>query len=486
MRADRIVLFGMMDQKPFFFQLAPMALACLGVGFTLNACSDDSSGVDGSGGAGAGAGSSTSTNSNTSSGTGGAGAGTGGAGTGGAGGAGTGGAGGSGTTSSSTTGGGGMGTIECDEPGGTVPPLRLTEVARGLNRPLYMTSSPGDTSRLYVVEQTGKIRLIKDGVLLPTPFLDVGSRIETWEYDTDEKGLLGLAFHPDYATNGRFFVYYNRSPDAALTLIEFARSPGNPDVANAAPARSEFFAISDEIQTNHNGGMLAFGPDGMLYVGIGDGGGEGDPHAHGQDLTTKLAKILRINVDTYPTAPAGNMPGGDPHIWDYGLRNPWRFSFDSCKGDLYIGDVGQDIGEEIEIEPRATGKKNYGWSVMEGSTCIDRDQAPGCSSPQLVAPTKAYGHGTGDGSVTGGYVYRGSRIPALRGSYVYGDFSSNRIWTLVWNGSRIVSEGDLSGNLESTETLNGLASFGEDAAGELYIVDYSPAPGGRVYRIEPE
>jgi glucose/arabinose dehydrogenase len=461
----------MMDQKPFLFPLVPMTLTCLGVGLTLNACSNDS--VGGGGGSGPGTtGTSSSTSSSTSSNTGGNG--NSGSGTGGAGNGGTG------------TGTGGMGTIECDEPGGTVPPLKLTEVARGLDRPLYMTSAPGDTSRLYVLEQTGKIRLIKDGVLQPTPFIDVRSRIETWEYDQDEKGLLGLAFHPAYQQNGRFFLYYNRAPDAALTLVEFARSPDNPDVANSAPSRPEFFAVSEGVQTNHNGGMLAFGPDGMLYVGLGDGGGEGDPDNHGQNINIKLAKILRINVDTHPTAPAGNLPGGDPDIWDYGLRNPWRFSFDGCTGDLYIGDVGQRVAEEINIEPRNTGKRNYGWSIMEGTTCFDSEQTPGCSSPTLTAPVKTYGHGNGDGSVTGGYVYRGSRIPALRGTYVYGDFSSNRIWTLVWKRGDIQAQGELSADLESPDLLQGLASFGEDAAGELYVVNYAAAPGGRLYRIDPE
>ncbi|MCC6554431.1 MAG: PQQ-dependent sugar dehydrogenase [Polyangiaceae bacterium] len=370
----------------------------------------------------------------------------------------------------------------CDEPGGAIPPLKLTQIANGLDLPLFVTSEPGDAGRLYVVEQRGRIRLIKNGVLQPEPFLDISAIVQQVEYQQDERGLLGLAFHPDYAQNGRFFVYYNDDQGSALTLAEFSRSAGDPDTANGAPDRV-FFTVTDGLQGNHNGGMLAFGPDGLLYVGIGDGGGSGDPNNHGQNINIKLGKILRVNVDTYPDPPPGNLPGGDPDIWDYGLRNPWRFSFDRCNGDLYIGDVGQNEFEEIDIERAGEGNKNYGWSVMEGTGCFKPAQAPGCDDPSLVPPVTEYTHSSNDGcSVNGGYVYRGSAIPALRGTYLYGDFCSNRIWSLVWKDGALLSEGELSQDLDSTGQLQAMSSFGEDAAGDLYVVDLA----GSVYRIDPE
>ncbi|AUX39791.1 hypothetical protein SOCE26_011860 [Sorangium cellulosum] len=388
------------------------------------------------------------------------------------------------------TGAGGHGTVECDEPGGTVPPLKLTEVARGFDRPLYVTSEPADAGRLYVVEQIGRIRLVKDGAVQEEPFLDITGIVApvATSYE-DERGLLGLAFHPDYAENGRFFVYFNarRQSDtspAGLTLMEFRRSPSNPDVAAPESTRS-YFRITSGVMGNHNGGMLAFGPARMLYVGVGDGGGQTDnpdPNNNGQNLEVKLGKILRIDVDNHPTAPAGNVTGGDPDVWDYGLRNPWRFSFDRCRGDLYIGDVGGRLYEEINIEPSGAGRRNYGWSVTEGTTCLQGDQEPGCTSPTITAPVKAYDHELGDGSVTGGYVYRGSRIPSLRGTYLYGDFESRRVWTLTWRDNMVAATSNLSQDLGSVSTLQGLASFGEDAAGELYIVNY----GGSIFRIDPE
>ncbi|KYF51201.1 hypothetical protein BE08_20490 [Sorangium cellulosum] len=376
-----------------------------------------------------------------------------------------------------------------------MPPLKLTEVVSGFDRPLYVTSEPADASRLYVVEQVGRIRLVKDGALQEEPFLDITGLVTPVDtsYD-DEKGLLGLAFHPDYAENGRFFVYFNarRQGDTAagLTLMEFSRSPSNPDIAASQSTRS-YFRITSGVMGNHNGGMLAFGPDRMLYVGVGDGGGQSsnpDPNNNGQNIEVKLGKILRIDVDNHPTAPAGNLTGGDPDIWDYGLRNPWRFSFDRCRGDLYIGDVGGRLFEEINVEPRGEGNKNYGWSVTEGATCLKEGQPPGCDSPTITPPVKRYDHDNSDGSVTGGYVYRGSKIPALRGKYLYGDFASDRVWMFTWkdNVATPASPTDLgtplSRDLDSETTIQGLASFGEDAAGELYIVSY----GGTIFRIDPE
>ncbi|WP_437715802.1 PQQ-dependent sugar dehydrogenase [Sorangium sp. So ce448] len=495
----------MMDQKRFLLSFMPIAAALFGLGFTLNGCggSDNSAGTGGGGGggtgpggpgsgggtssgaptsSGSGANTSTSTGTNTSTSTG-TNASTSGPGSTTSTGAGT------GPATSAGSGAGGSGTIECDEPGGTVPPLKLTEVVNGFDRPLHVTSEPADASRLYVIEQVGRIRLVKNGALQDEPFLDITGLVTPVDtgYD-DEKGLLGLTFHPDYAENGRFFVYFNarRQGDVAtgLTLMEFSRSPSNPDVAVAESKRS-YFRITSGVMGNHNGGMLAFGPDRMLYIGVGDGGGQTDnpdPNNNGQNIEVKLGKILRIDVDNHPTAPAGNVTGGDPDVWDYGLRNPWRFSFDRCRGDLYIGDVGGRLFEEINVEPRGQGKKNYGWSVTEGGTCIQQDQATPCNSPTITAPIVTYDHDNGDGSVTGGYVYRGSRIPALRGKYLFGDYASDRVWMLTWKDGVATPRSSLSQDLASESTIQGLASFGEDAAGELYIVSY----GGSIFRIDPE
>ncbi|WP_437591042.1 PQQ-dependent sugar dehydrogenase [Sorangium sp. So ce1000] len=461
----------------------PIAAAVVGIGFTLNGCGSSNDGGSGGGGGGGGPGAtgtgggSTSTGAPTSSGSN---------------------SGSSSSTSSATngtsstsgegagpasgTGVGGSGTIDCDEPGGTVPALKLTEVASGLARPLFVTSEPEDASRLYVVEQNGTIRLIKDGEVQSAPFLDISADVQQHSYDEDERGLLGLAFHPQYASNGRFFVYHN-TRSRTLVLREFKRSTTNPDQAEPKQIR-ELFSIP-VLVGNHNGGMLAFGPDGMLYIGVGDGGGDTsdpDPDNNGQNIEVKYAKILRVDVENHPTAPDGNVPGGDPYVWDYGLRNPWRFSFDRCRGDLYIGDVGGRLFEEINIEPRGHGNKNYGWSVTEGGTCLKSGQPTSCDSPTITPPVVAYDHDMSDGSVTGGYVYRGSRIPALRGKYLFGDYSSDRVWMLTWKDGVSTPRSSLSQDLDSERTIQGLASFGEDAAGELYIVSYE----GRIFRIDPE
>ncbi|WP_437976591.1 PQQ-dependent sugar dehydrogenase [Sorangium sp. So ce295] len=491
----------MMDQKRFLLSFMPIAAALFGLGFILNGCggSDNSAGTGGGGGGGTGAGGpgsggGTSTGSPTSSGTGsntstsngtstGSSANTSGPGT-------TASTGeGAGPATSAGSGAGGSGTIECDEPGGTVPPLRLTEVASGLDRPLYVTSEPEDASRLYVVGKGGTIRLIKGGELQSAAFLDITADVYQSNDLKEERGLLGLAFHPQYASNGRFFVYYN-TRSRTIALREFKRSESNPDQAvpqagQEEQQRNTLFSFP-VLVGNHNGGMLAFGPDGNLYVGVGDGGGstsDPDPDNNGQNIEVKYAKILRVDVNNHPTAPAGNVPGGDPYVWDYGLRNPWRFSFDRCRGDLYIGDVGGRLFEEINIEPRGQGHKNYGWSVTEGGTCLQEDQATSCDSPTITPPVFAYDHDSGDGSVTGGYVYRGSRIPALRGKYLFGDFETDRVWMLTWKDGVATPRSSLSQDLGSENTIEGLASFGEDAAGELYIVSYG---GGSIFRIDPE
>jgi glucose/arabinose dehydrogenase len=355
-----------------------------------------------------------------------------------------------------------------------LPRLKLTEVVRDLDDPLFVGAAPGDDSRLYVVEQSGRIRLVKDGAVAATPFLDLSHAISAG----GERGLLGLAFHPQYATTGRFFVNYT-DPTGTTVIAEYRRSAADPDVAVSDAARI-FFTVPQPF-ANHNGGMLAFGADGLLYIGLGDGGGSGgDPQNNAQRLDTKLGKILRIDVDTYPAPPTGNVGGGDPDVWDFGLRNPFRFSFDRVTGDLYIGDVGQDRFEEIDFEPRATGRHNYGWRITEGTHCFD--PPVGCNLTGISLPVAEYGHADGC-AVIGGYVYRGPSIPDLVGRYLYADFCSSRIWSFVRDGARLTSEVELTDDLDPTHVLGGITSFGEDAAGELYVVD---GRTGLVFRIDPE
>ncbi len=354
-----------------------------------------------------------------------------------------------------------------------LPHLALTPVASGLSQPLFADAPEGDTTRLYVVEQPGRIRIIENGVLLPTPFLDVSGIITSG----GERGLLGLAFHPQYVTNGRFFVNYT-DLDGNTVIAEYRRSATDPDVA--APDAARVFFIVVQPFANHNGGMVAFGADGLLYIGLGDGGGGGDPQNNGQNLNTKLGKILRIDVDAYPTPPAGNITGGDPDVFDFGLRNPFRFSFDRGTGDLYIGDVGQDRFEEIDLEPRGSGRRNYGWRITEGNHCFN--PPTGCDLTGISLPVVEYSHDNGC-SVIGGYVYRGEAIPGLAGRYLYGDFCSNRIWSFVRDGARITSEIELTDDLDPGHVLRGITSFGEDAAGEVYVVD---GGSGVVFRVDPE
>jgi glucose/arabinose dehydrogenase len=357
-----------------------------------------------------------------------------------------------------------------------VPALRLTPVATNLTAPLFATAAPGDAGRLYVVEQGGTIRILENGTVLAPAFLDVSALITSG----GEQGLLGLAFHPDYATNGRFFVYYT-DLGGDVAIAEYARSAADPRIA--VPAATRVLRTIDHPFTNHNGGMLAFGPDGFLYAGPGDGGGGGDPENNGQNRRSKLGKILRIDVDG-DGPPPGNLPDADPDVWDFGLRNPFRFSFDRRTGDLYIGDVGQNAFEEVDVEPRGQGGRNYGWSVTEGLACFR--PASGCDFGGITLPAVAYPHDNGtdeeDCSVIGGYVYRGAAIPALAGRYLYGDLCTRRIRSYVWNGSVAVSAVDLTDALASSSTIHSLASFGEDLNGELYVCDLA----GAVYRIDPQ
>jgi glucose/arabinose dehydrogenase len=352
---------------------------------------------------------------------------------------------------------------------------KLQLIVSGLSSPLYVTAPPGDLTRLFVVEQTGAIRLIKDGNLLPTPFLDVSDRITAG----GEQGLLGLAFDPDYASTGRFVVHYTDT-NGDTHLSQF-RASSDPDVADAAS--EQVILTADQPYNNHNGGQVLFGPDGMLYLGLGDGGSEGDPQGRGQDLSDLLGSILRVDVRSAspyaipPDNPFVGQSGVQPEIWSYGLRNPWRFSFDRATGDLYIGDVGQDKFEEVDVAPASSGSGkglNFGWNIMEAAHCYN---ASTCNQTGLTLPVFEYPHSQGC-SITGGYVYRGAAIPALQGLYFFGDFCQGSVRSFRYQGGSATE-------LTDWPTLRpggSITSFGEDAAGELYVVIQS----GSVFKIVPE
>jgi glucose/arabinose dehydrogenase len=356
-----------------------------------------------------------------------------------------------------------------------VPALQLTPVATGLEDPIFASGAPGEIGRLFIIEKPGRIRILEGGTVRTQSFLDITAITSKG----GEQGLLGLAFHPAYATNGLVYVDYTDA-NGDTVVAEYARSTA--DSAVAEPTARRVLRTIAQPFANHNGGMIAFGQDGALYVALGDGGGGGDPNETAQDLQSKLGKILRLNVDG-DAPPPGNLAGADPDVWSYGLRNPFRFSFDRVTGDLYIGDVGQGEFEEVDVEPRGEGGRNYGWDITEGFACFEPRND--CDTTGITFPAVAYAHSNGgardDCSVIGGYVYRGSAIPGLVGRYLYGDLCSNRIRSFVWNGSAAVSKVEMTATLASDATLAALASFGEDLNGELYLADL----GGTVYRIDP-
>jgi glucose/arabinose dehydrogenase len=368
------------------------------------------------------------------------------------------------------------------QPGSTVPPLdsgpdrlRLELVTEDLRHPIGLTPAGDGSGRLFVNERDGAVRVIgPDGALQDRPFVDLSDRIDAG----GERGLLGLAFHPDFATNRRLFVHYSRAGDGSTVVSELTASA---DLQTADPdSERVLFTVPDPF-VNHNGGQLAFGPDGYLYIGLGDGGGGGDPLQNGQNADVLLGKILRIDVDAQdggrgygiptnnPFGPGGANPGGGrPEIWAVGLRNPWRFSFDPDGGDLYIGDVGQGSWEEIDRQPAdSAGGENYGWNVMEGRHCFGGD----CDQSGFVKPIAEYSHDLGC-SVTGGYVYRGTAQPELQGVYVFGDYCSGIIFTLQ------VDEGTIDPKRVLDSGL-GISSFGTDENGEIYVVDIR----GAVYHV---
>lgn len=369
--------------------------------------------------------------------------------------------------------------------------LRAQLVADGLVNPVDIGAPPLDPHRLFIVEQAGRVRLVKTTAggrqLLATPFLDIRDRVRTGG-GNDERGLLGIAFHPDYEANGWFFVNYTcRAPicpagfsDGASVIARYQADP-HGDVADPSTERV-VLAIAQPF-TNHNGGQLAFGPDGYLYVGMGDGGSFDDPLEAGQDDETVLGKMLRIDVDV-DSPPYWRVPNDNPNgrsgilglIWAKGLRNPWRYSFDRATGDLYIADVGQSTFEEINVQAGASrGGENYGWDIFEGDMCFNDRQGPSecpASREGFVFPVLQYGRNQGV-SVTGGFVYRGCALSAWQGVYFYSDFVSAWVRTFVLAGGQATQQRDITASiaLPSGRDLRFVSTYGQDARGELYIAD---------------
>lgn len=350
-------------------------------------------------------------------------------------------------------------------------------IAEGLSQPTFLTHAFDD--RLFVLEQAGLIRIIENGQLLETPFLDITGRVGSL---SSEQGLLGLAFHPNYATEGasgegQFYVNYT-DLGGDTHVARFSVMPDDP--YRAGPDSEVQYLFVDQPFPNHNGGMLAFGPDGYLYVGLGDGGSANDPLNAGQDRMNLLGKVLRLDVDA--TADAYAIPESNPfagatdalpEIWAYGLRNPWRFSFDRATGDLYIADVGQNQWEEVNFQPAASaGGENYGWRIMEGLHCFEADT---CDQNGLTLPIFEYAHAQGGCSITGGYIYRGALHPELTGNYFVADYCMGNIWRLFPQDGRWLADLVLDSDLI-------ISSFGEDVNGEVYVLNYG---AGGIYRIVP-
>ncbi|MBB6098905.1 glucose/arabinose dehydrogenase [Deinobacterium chartae] len=365
-----------------------------------------------------------------------------------------------------------LGLAACAAPPGAA--VRLEAVVSGLEAPVAVTHAGDGSRRLFVLEQGGTVRVVRDGRLLETPFLDISDKITSG----GERGLLGIAFHPQYRSNGLFYLNYTDT--AGATVIARYRVSADPDRAD--PASEAVLLRIAQPYPNHNGGQLAFGPDGYLYVGTGDGGAGGDPQNRAQNPQDLLGKLLRLEVgagESYavPSSnPFVNREGFRPEIWATGLRNPWRFSFDRASGDLWIADVGQNAVEEVNYQPaNSRGGENYGWRRMEGSRCYQPET--NCDDGSLVKPVLEYLQGSDTGrSITGGYVYRGQAVPELQGRYVYGDFVSGRVWAAArGTGGRWTSALLL-------DTDYGVSTFGEDEAGELYLADYG---GGTLYRFGP-
>lgn len=369
--------------------------------------------------------------------------------------------------------------IGCGESGVTSsepnPPIEvapgtfgLAQVASGLSNPLYLTAPTGD-SRLFVVEKIGRIRVIKNGSLLATPFLDIRTKVS----GGSEQGLLSVAFHPSYASNG--FLYVNYTDLDGDTAIERYTVSANSDVAN--PASAKMILAIDQPFANHNGGLNLFGPDGFLYIGMGDGGGGGDPNGNGQNKNVLLGKILRIDIEGgNPYAIPASNPyingGGRAEVWAYGLRNPWRFAFDRTDNLLYIADVGQNAFEEVNVVPANQPAVNYGWNVMEGTSCYN---ASSCNQSGLQRPALDYKlREGGTCTIIGGMVYRGTAVPQIVGHYLYSDYCAGWIRSFKWTGSSVSNATQWQ-----TPEHGMILSFGQDNAGEMYVL----SANGHVYKI---
>lgn len=357
----------------------------------------------------------------------------------------------------------------------SLPKIRLEQIVDGLNQPVGLISAGDQSGRLFIIEQSGLIRILRNGRLLKRPFLDIRERVDSG----GEKGLLGLTFHPDFAKNRRLFVNYTESyrgwfGGLQTVIAEYVADKKRAFVDKKTERR---LLIIPQPFSNHNGGQIAFGPDGMLYIGTGDGGAGNDPEGNAQNLATLLGKMLRIDVNQREKKKRYVIPSNNPftmqkkiapEIWAYGLRNPWRFSFDSESGALYLADVGQSRREEINIIRKG---QNYGWNAMEGKICTPMVR-PQCDKRRFASPLFDYPRSEGT-VVIGGYVYRGSAMPELRGAYIYGDFGNGRIWMLRHQGQKITAHHLL------LETNRMISAFGEDGQHELYVVDYA----GKILKI---
>lgn len=353
--------------------------------------------------------------------------------------------------------------------------IALQLVASGLTEPVYITESPDGSGRRFIVEQGGKIKILSGGTVFATSYLNISTLVSKGF----EQGLLGLAFHPKFASNRLFYVNYT-DVNGDTVIREYAQSTTN---SNVASSYVRTILRINQPYANHNGGMLAFGPDGYLYIGMGDGGDTGDPGNRAQSISTLLGKMLRININGKAGGKQYLVPAGNPYvgksgldeIWQRGLRNPWRFSFDRLNGNLWIGDVGQRKWEEVDRAVRTSSGAgrgvNWGWRVMEGRHCYL--PSTGCSTAGKTLPLTEYDHASGRCSISGGYVYRGSAIPVLVGGYLFADYCSGQIWVVNSTASAPASRTLL---LDTSHTIS---SFGQDKAGELYVVNH----GGTIYRI---
>jgi glucose/arabinose dehydrogenase len=378
-----------------------------------------------------------------------------------------------------------------------VPAVRTKRIASGLYLPTLVTHAPGDTSRLFVVEKRGTIKIIdlttSPPTVLPTMFLNIDPLVSGGTSLNDEQGMLGMAFHPNYAENGYFFVFYT---GPANTVRRYKVSAKNPNVADPNSALT-LLSITDPF-SNHNGGNMAFGPDGYLYIGTGDGGSGNDPQNNSQNINSKLGKMLRIDPNVAGNSPAyfpvagnpyaGATPGDDD-IVAIGLRNPWRWCFDRETGDMVIADVGQNAWEEVNWIPAGTlAGRNFGWRCTEGTACTGLTGCT-CNGSTLTGPIRTYAHNSSGGySITGGHVYRGCAYPELAGTYFYADYSTNNIWSLRYVNGSIVDFTLRNSQMQTSIdgfTCNQISSFGEDANGEMYIVDHGGTTSGQIFKIIP-